>query len=223
MDNLKQGGQRKNIGLIIKIVMTISLALFFIKKISFEMHEVKKNTLNFFMPREFKVFSEAIYNDVNFHQDALVKYQNYYRKIAEYMPYRAEAYGLLGFCSYYLGDKEKAIKSYIKAIELNPDFFWYYYNLGIIYWKSHQWQLSRQYLQKAIQVKPQETLKFIYSSQMIYLPIIKDRGYDFKKISEELQKGYEKGYQFSMISKYIIGNPKLAKNINTQRVQLGVY
>lgn len=187
--------------LIGKAVVTLSLCVFFITGIYQEVKEVRKNTLNFFMPRSFGVLVEATQQGSYFFKDKIFRHKNYYEKLVQYMPYRSEAQGLLGFCFYYLGQETKAIEAYQKAIELNPHFFWFYYNLGVIYSKSDQHALAMEYFQKAAQTKPQVALAFIRSSKMIYIPIIGGQFSNFGPVIEQLKKGYKNVYQFNALQK----------------------
>ena len=51
---------------------------------------------------------------------------------------------------------QDAIKFYQQAIELNPNYFWSYYNLGRAYAKLQQSELAIAAYQQAIKVKPQK-------------------------------------------------------------------
>lgn len=57
----------------------------------------------------------------------------YYSALRKYAPEISLYYGDLGFCYFYLGQDDQAIKAYQKAIELEPQLYMYHYDLGMIY------------------------------------------------------------------------------------------
>ena len=57
----------------------------------------------------------------------------FYKQVCRYMSDNAEAYGMLGFFYHFLNQDSKAIEFYKKSIELKPKFFWFHYDLGVLY------------------------------------------------------------------------------------------
>src|SRR3989344_2978441 len=47
----------------------------------------------------------------------LDEFIQFYTQLLEYMPYTADAYGMLGFVYYHMGNKEEALKAYQRGIE----------------------------------------------------------------------------------------------------------
>ncbi len=66
----------------------------------------------------------------------------------------AETYKILGNIQQRQGLLTEAIASYLKAIDLDPNFALAYANLGSIYALQNQWQKAIEYYQQAIQLQP---------------------------------------------------------------------
>lgn len=102
----------------------------------------------------------------------IVKYLVYYRWVAAYNPKIPEAYGLQGYCSFRLKRYFRAIDFYKEAAALKPEFFWYNYNLGVIYFKQGRNYLALDYLHRAVSGNASDTFEHIMASKEIYLPIL---------------------------------------------------
>lgn len=98
----------------------------------------------------------------------------YYKKVVEYLPASTAAYGLLGFCSYHLGDYTEAIEAYKKAIKLEPNFITFYHNLGAIYYEKEDYEKAIYYLKKAVETDLDYNISFVTSTRM-YSSFRKDR------------------------------------------------
>src|SRR3989338_6396246 len=77
------------------------------------------------------------------------EFVHYYEQLVEYMPYAADAFGMMGFFYYHLGDKDKALAAYQRAIELNPLYFWSYYNKGLIHFENGEYAQSLELFRSA--------------------------------------------------------------------------
>ncbi len=117
------------------------------------------------------------------------KYVIYYRKVTEYFPQLADAHGILGFCYFQLGEKEKAIVSLKKARELNPNFFWHSFNLGVVLWKGKRYPEAIEILKKASTLPPALTIKLLYSSK-VYQQILEGGKISQEEIEQNLKEGY---------------------------------
>ena len=99
----------------------------------------------------------------------LIRYwADYYENLLQVFPEFADAYGILGYCYHYLGNDLKAESLFKKAIDGKPDYFWYSYDLAILYIKDRHYHESQALLQKAIQLDPQASLKGLVSSAILY-------------------------------------------------------
>lgn len=165
----------------------------------------RTKTLNQLMP-SFDYLAEFEKGRRGLNEKRLHQYARYYKKVVEYLPGRAGAYSMLGFCYYHLGENEKAILSYKKAIALNPHFFWSQYNLAVIFFKSGRYEKSLKAVQEAVAIRPGPTLLFIRSSK-IYQDIFRESGYSTELLQEKLKAGYRDGRLLLGLSRYYLGNP----------------
>lgn len=115
--------------------------------------------------------------ELNAHQSTPDKneihcYADYYEHMLEVFPNLWDAYGILGYCYHYLNDDPKAIKFLKIAIQNYPDYFWNYYNLAAVYVNESRYQEASDVLQKALNVPPMASLKTMFTSRMVYLPLL---------------------------------------------------
>lgn len=184
---------------------------------------VMVRTLNSMTPVTYTYLIQLSHARGRVDRERLQKYKNYYQKIIKYLPEMAEAHGLLGFCLYYLGEKEKAILAYQKAIELNPHFFWYYYNLGNIYFANEEYIKALKVWKEALKQKPEQALIFIRSSKMIYLPIIKQKNKGFGEVIGALKNDYKRCYQLMFLTQRILQKHISNQSIKNNEIHLAVY
>src|SRR6185436_367433 len=104
-------------------------------------------------------------------EKALKEYANYYEKITRYLPHQREAYVFLGFCYQYLGKIPEAAQAFQQAIQLDPNFFWSYYNLGVILFNKGDYKGASQLFKRALEVDIKQTLQTM-SQSYIYLEIM---------------------------------------------------
>ncbi|GEM_PF-1055406 len=130
-------------------------------------------TLNHYLP-SFDYLADFASGKTERIEDKFSESIYYYKKVIEYLPpFQADAYGMIGFCQYQLGERQQAVSAFEKAIELNPLFFWFYHNLGVIHFINEDYQKAADALQKAVALPAQITLKIISSSK-IYLDILRE-------------------------------------------------
>ena len=119
---------------------------------------------------------------------------NYYEQFIKSFPKSADAYMMLGFCYYHLGQEAKAIAAYQKASVLAPDVLWPYYNLGVIYFKKGNYPRAIFYLKQAVQKEPPATLELIHRSKRIYLPIATAANINLSNLKRQIKEGYRDSY-----------------------------
>ena len=112
--------------------------------------KAKLDMLNLTMPVSYDDLVHFIQSDRKPVEGSLTPYVDYYERVVEYMPQRADGYAMLAFCYYYQGGIEKAILLYQRAIQLNADFFWAFYNLGIIYFNQGEYSMASDFFKKAL-------------------------------------------------------------------------
>ncbi len=149
-------------------------------------------------PTSFEYLAQIRQNEGPIDQKRLKEYVYFYSQMTEYFPGQADSYQLLGFCYYYLGDQKRAVSFYKKAIGLNPNFFWSYYNLSIIYFENRRYQEAARLLEKATALSPQATLDAVRLSPIVYRMILKN----ISNADIILQKSLHEGY---LQSKQLLG------------------
>jgi len=121
-------------------------------------------------------------------------YLNYYEKLLEFYPDLKDSYAILGFLYYHLKEYNQAILNYGEAIKANPMLFWSYYNLGVLFFEKGQFDLSAQYLQKAVSLDPNESIKILRTTGVYYQIWQQD-----VDIQEVVLNNLKSGYQSSFI------------------------
>ena len=148
--------------------------------------------LNFMMPNSYQELLEV----ENLHQQAKIerfqKYIDFYAKVVELLPQKAEAYGMLGFCYYYLGDVKSALQAFEEAHRVNPKFFWFSYNLGAIYFNLKDYPKAQEYFKQAVGNDINLSYSYILNSREIYMPILKT----FEKPEKEAESRLIQAYYF---------------------------
>lgn len=105
---------------------------------------------------------------------ALNEFRKYFQLVVDSVPEQADSYGMLGYCQYYLGQKQKAIDAYTSAIRINPLFMGYYYNLGVIYFNQGNYPQAAVLLQKALSSPLQLTVQSLLLSTRVYALLLQE-------------------------------------------------
>lgn len=128
----------------------------------------------------------------------------YYKNVVKVFPDSAAAYSTLGFCYYHLEEIDKSIDYYKKSVGLRQDFFGLYYNLGRIYFETDDFDAAIASFQKALATPPDKTFAY----PRIVDPYRSDKtGYrpdDLKQKAADLKIGYEKCYEFIVLSAHVL-------------------
>jgi tetratricopeptide (TPR) repeat protein len=127
-------------------------------------------------------FTEFVDKKDHFDRFKLMDCVYYHKAVASFFPYqKAEAYGMLGFCHERLGEENQAVAAYNQAIASDPDYFWPYYNLGVIYYRQAQYAKAGDYFSQALQQSPIKTIVFLSRSKVYNdIRLSKQQGvYDF--------------------------------------------
>jgi tetratricopeptide (TPR) repeat protein len=91
-------------------------------------------------------------------------FQDYYRMASDLFPEIDAPHFLLGYCDYYMGDLDTARAQFEKTVDLNPYFFWSYYDLGVIYFQQRDYYKSAVILNKALSLRKEYTLEILHQS-----------------------------------------------------------
>lgn len=88
----------------------------------------------------------------------------YYQMAENLLPNIDSVHYLLGYCEYYRGDIDEARTQYERSIDLDPYFFWSYYNLGVIYFRQGDFLKSAEVLNKAFSLKNEISLGVLHQN-----------------------------------------------------------
>ncbi len=133
----------------------------------------------------------------------LEEFRQYYKEVFNLFPERADAMGLYGYCSYLLGEHSAARDAYSQALALQPDFFWYHYNLGVDRYHRGDYPLAIAHLRKAYNRSPEQTLDYVFTSERLYIRLYREfhRESDMYFVNQ-LQQAYDSAYKMVILSYY---------------------
>jgi len=78
----------------------------------------------------------------------------YYRELLKFFPPSDLVYGNLGFCYYYLGDYDRAIRAYQQAIALEPHLYLYYLDMGLILFQAGEVKSATSFFDTSLSQLP---------------------------------------------------------------------
>lgn len=142
-------------------------------------------------------------------REKLEEYVDYYQTVVDYVPHLAEGYGLLGLCYYYLGEEERARDLLERAVQLNPQYFWFHYNLGVMHYQNKDFSGAAESFKKALAVRPQWSVYLIYSSRLLShirdeqgVKVVLDPSDQetAQRIRQNLRDGYTKARELLVVS-----------------------
>jgi tetratricopeptide (TPR) repeat protein len=150
------------------------------------------NMLNFNMPGTYLPLAEALAQG----KPIDANYQTYYELTAEFLPQDFASHYLLALCYHSRGQAEQAAQSYRKSLTLNPNFFWAYYNLGLLYWQGGQPADARRIWGAALSGSPEVTIKSLTTTRLLgdCLKDLLPKGYD---ILASLRRGIENAVEWA--------------------------
>ena len=120
----------------------------------------------------------------------LVKYRDYYQKAVSWFPQISELWEVLGVLYYHMGQAQKSADCLQRAIQMQPQFFWSHYNLGVILYADKQYSLAKDEFRKALACPFDLNLRFIVNSSS-YLQIFwPQQNWGGFSVKESLENGY---------------------------------
>jgi len=90
-----------------------------------------------------------------------------WQEVITQYPYHYRAYSQLGLHYRQLGNLDRAIESYLKAIEMNPNTMESYYNLGNAHLEKKEYSLAAHYYLKSLELDP-KFLRAYYNLGIAY-------------------------------------------------------
>jgi tetratricopeptide (TPR) repeat protein len=105
-------------------------------------------------------------------KDVLNEFKDYFQLVIDSFPNQYDAYSMMGYCQYYLGHEDEAIKDYTSSIQANPTFFCNYFNLAVIYFNKGEFSQSADLIRQSLSLPLQLTGLSLVTSNSIYMLII---------------------------------------------------
>ena len=106
----------------------------------------RMNQIIFWTESPFAERAQPGQEDVGEYRRAIV----YYKLLKDVFPNSARPYEMIGFCQYLIGNKDKSIFWYKKALERQPEFFWIQYSIAAIYFQLGRYQEAVEHGQEAL-------------------------------------------------------------------------
>ncbi|NIM91555.1 MAG: tetratricopeptide repeat protein [Candidatus Aminicenantes bacterium] len=122
-----------------------------------------------------------------------------YPKILNEKEFEAIQLSNLGVAWYEKGDYEKAIKYYMKAVELNPDFFEAYNNLGVSYAKQGNYSQAIKCYKKATKKELNYATPFSNLGVAFYRLGYLDRAIKYFEKAIEVDPNYKRAYHYKVV------------------------
>lgn len=161
-------------------------------------------------------FDEFVSKQDHYDRFKLMNCIYYHQAVVKYFPFqKAEALGMQGFCYERLGEESRAIDAYKQSIASNPDYFWPYYDLGVIFYNKGQYSKAAEYFQEAIEQNPVKTIVLLSRSKVYNdVKLSHDNGsYD---VLESLREGQKQAtiLMLETLNKLGLYNQLLVVSIN---------
>ncbi|MFA5087917.1 MAG: tetratricopeptide repeat protein [Candidatus Omnitrophota bacterium] len=102
------------------------------------------------------------------------KYLIYLKIVARAFP-DAQADTIAGFLHAKSGNLPAAVSHFTRAKKIEKDFFWPYYNIGLIYFRTNQYAAAIESMTAALALNPSPSITVILSSR-IYMQLLRDNG-----------------------------------------------
>lgn len=183
---------------LLRRAMCFYLVIFFLIYVVVDYEKVrfglKVRIIENFMPSSFRYLTSIVKENATERSAELKEYIKFYEKVNQFFPNQVDTLSMLGFCYSKLGDTRRAVFYYNKAIQLDPQYFWPYYNLGLIYFKNRLFKEARAMFQQAILCDLNYALNFIHQSKVVYRSIALDDPLFGQEAPKRLREGYKNAY-----------------------------
>ncbi len=138
-------------------------------------------------------------------------YTSYYEKVLEIYPDFPTVHTFLGYLYYYQGEEGLALKDFEEEVIANPDFFWAYYNMGVICFNQGQYQRAIKMFSQAQKTDFEKTLSMLYESKL-YSDILAKPGSQ-KIFYENLERAQIRSYLLIGLSLQRLGEINKSQRI----------
>ena len=136
------------------------------------LNKVQRQTLNRIKPESFMLMKEHMESSTPAAVKNIDDYIFYYTKAAQYIhPPSGDIYGVLGYCYAVSGRWDLAKENFEKAYRLDPHYFWYPYNLGILALRDQDAKKAMDYFEYARTMNKERTTLTTLGSLQMYMPL----------------------------------------------------
>jgi tetratricopeptide (TPR) repeat protein len=153
---------------------------------------MKLKALNRVVPQSMEILADFNQHPSKEQSGILQGYTLFFKTTSKILPNSAAAHGMLGYCYYYSGHQRKALDSYRKAAALHPTFFWFQYNLAVIYFEQGLYGPAAEVLEKAVACRPEDAIVFTNVSK-----IYRDLNHYAEDLGYDSQNGLVAGYRYA--------------------------
>lgn len=169
--------------------------------------KAKLKALNRIRPSSFSSPQKFQKDHLEHNPKEMEQYVLYYDKVAELLVNKADVKGLQGYYAFYSGNRQRAEKYYQQAADMNPAFFWFHYNLGVIYFEAAEYEKAAESFRQAVAQRMDVILVVIKMSPMVYGPNMIAQGFtDQEKFPQHLKDGYFNAFKGLVLSQMNSGN-----------------
>ena len=186
--------------LTVVVYLVLAFVWFYVLDHKEALSYARGSTLSRIMP-PFDYFVDYANGEVKFDKEKWEPYKFYFEKASRMMPLRADVYGLLGYTYYQLGKKPQAKEALIKGVKLLPHYFWYRYNLGVLYYGEGKYAEAAESFNNGLGSVLEETVNYIYQAKM-YFPVLLELPDHQKRVIVGTQNAFNNLYLF-MIQCYL--------------------
>ena len=136
----------------------------------------------------------------------------YYEQVSKSYPQLADAWGMRGYWYYQKAQAAQAVSAYQQAAQLAPGFFWFHYNLGVLFLKQDNPQQALGHIDAALQANPSASLNFIFNSAHIYMPWVRQKA-NPQQVIAELKRGYDDCEKLKLLAALAVKKPQEVQKI----------
>lgn len=206
-----------------RVILLFILAAIF-STVFINHHSLKLKTLNYLLPskEELKVFVEQ---PDALSRDQLKSFLVYYKTVCDFVkndPEESAPCSMVGYAYYYLGNEKKAAQYYRRSCQLNDRFFWFYFNLGVIYYNQERYAEAADVFAQALNT-PADHAAYFFMLTKTYREISRILDISPEDYEKSLNKGYELSKQLLMISQLMVHQPEMRNRIQREKIDLHLF
>lgn len=138
----------------IVIYLLVGVVLF----LAIDHQEAAIKVLNHYRNSARYVNQFAVRPNVEYRPKDFYRAGEYHSRLIKLLPNETLSYGALGYVYHKLGQTQRSISAYEKAVQYNPDLFGYQFNLGLLYYQEGRFDEALKVLKKALKTSPNPSI-----------------------------------------------------------------